>query len=693
MDRTVITSACPLDCPDACSLEITVEDGRVTKLDGDRRNPETQGFICNKVRRFHERLYGPDRLLHPGVRAGGKGEGRFRRASWDEALDLVAAKLEEARSRHGGESILPFCYGGSNGLLTQDAADARLFHRLGASWLARTVCAATSGRACSGLYGGMPGVGYQDYVHARLIVLWGANPSVSGIHLVPYVLEARRRGAKLVVVDPRRTPLARQADLHLAVRPGADLPLALAVIRWLFAAGRADLEFLAAHAAGTGELRRRAEPWTPERAAAAAGVPAADIEAFARLYADAAPAVVRCGWGVERNRHGGSAVAAVLALPAVAGKLGVRGGGYTLSNAESWSLDTSAAVGAEPPPVRTLNMNRLGRHLTEPLAPPVSLLFVYNSNPLATLPNQRRVRAGLAREDLFTVVFDPVLTDTARYADVVLPATTFLEHGELRAGYGAPVLQRGRPVVAPAGEARSNHEVFLELCRRLGLQRPGDAETLDDFVRAAVSGLENAGEVLAALDSEGIAVPASGLHPVQMVDLTPGTADGRIHLCPEELDREAPGGLYRFEDEAERIEADGGPYPLALLSPAGSRTICSTLGELDRRGPVLELHPDDARRYGIAAGDAVRAHNEWGEVRAVARLSPDLRPGVTLLEKGMWLRNAPARSTVNALIPDHLSDLAGGACFSDARVAVERIGGGSLEHQEGGEDQGGGGSP
>lgn len=665
LDFAAVKSACPLDCPDACSLEVTVEDGRVVRLEGDRRNPETQGFICNKVRHFHERLYGPDRVLHPGVRDGRKGEGRFRRVSWDEALGLVAARIDEVRGRHGGEAILPFCYGGSNGVLTQDAMDARLFYRLGTSRLERTVCAATSGRACAGLYGGMPGVGYQDYAEARLIVLWGANPSVSGIHLVPYVTEARRRGARLVVVDPRRTSLAKQADLHLAVRPGTDLPLALAVIRWLFAAERADLGFLAAHAAEWEELRERCEPWTSERAAEVTGVAAAEIESFARLYADSSPALVRCGWGVERHRHGGSAVAAVLALPAVAGKFGVHGGGYTLSNAEAWPLDTSSAVGAEPPSTRSLNMNRLGRHLTGDLDPQVSLLFVYNSNPAATLPNQRLVRAGLEREDLFTVVFDPTLTDTARYADVVLPGTTFLEHHEMRAGYGASVLQHGVPVIPPVGESRSNHEVFLELCRRLGLSQPGDAETPADFVRAAVSGLERAEAVLADLDAQGIAFPDHGLRPVQMADLLPRTEDGRIHLCPAELDAEAPGGLYRFEGNG------SGPHPLALLSPASSRTICSTLGELDRHGPVLEIHPEDARRFNVADGVAVRVHNEWGEARAVARLSTDVRPGAVLLEKGAWARSVPGGSTVNALIPDDLSDLAGGACFSDARVSIE----------------------
>jgi anaerobic selenocysteine-containing dehydrogenase len=677
-----LPSACPLDCPDACSLAVTVAGGRVVRLDGDRRNPETQGFICDKVRRLHRRVHGPDRLLHPGLRAGKKGEGRFQRLSWDAALDLVAERIVEVRRRHGGEALLPFCYGGSNGLLTQDAVDARLFHRLGASRLARTVCAATSGRACGGLYGGMPGIGYRDYARARLIVIWGANPSTSGIHLVPFVLAARRGGAKLVVVDPRRTPLARQSDLHLAVRPGGDLPLALCVIDWLFREGCADLDFLARRAVEWGELRRRAALWPPDRAAAVCGVPAEQIERFARLYAESSPAVVRCGWGVERNRHGGSAVAAVLALPAVGGKFGVRGGGYTLSNAEAWSLDGAAAAGAAPPPTRLLNMNRLGRYLTGEIdAPPIGLLFVYNSNPLATLPAQRRVRAGLEREDLFTVVFDPVLTDTARYADVVLPATTFLEHDELRIGYGSPALQWSRPVIAPVGEARSNREVFLALCDRLGLSRPGeDARTCDELVSAALGAAGAAGatganggaaEVLASLERDGIAFPKAGLDPVQLVDVQPATADGKIHLCPAELDREAPDGLYSFH--AEGGEGGRESYPFALISPATSRTICSTLGELDRHAPVVELHPADARRLGIEQGSQVRVYNAWGEVRAPARLNADLQPGLALMAKGLWPCDAPGGDTVNCLIPDDLSDLAGGACFSDARVAVEPV--------------------
>lgn len=667
-ETTTVRSFCPLDCPDACSLEVQVADGRLVALEGDRRNPVTQGFICTKVRHFPERVHGPHRLLHPGIREGEKGEGRFRRASWDEALDLVARRMEAARDAHGGEAVLPFCYGGSNGLLTQDAADARLFRRFGASRLARTVCAAPSGRAAAGLYGAMPGVAYPDYAEARLIVLWGANPSVSHIHMVPYIREARRRGARLVVVDPRRIPLARGADLHLAVRPGGDLPLALAVIRWLFENGEADLELLAARATGVEELRRRAAPWTPERAAEASGVEAADVERFARLYAASAPALVRCGWGLERNRNGGSAVAAVLALPAVAGKLGVRGGGFTLANSSGWKLSTAAAVAAPPPDTRTINMNHLGRVLLEADDPPVEVLFVYNCNPLATMPDQERVRRGLARPDLFTVVFDPVRTDTACYADVVLPATTFLEHRELARGYGAIALLQSDPAIPPVGEARSNHRVFLDLCRRLGLERPGDAQGEDDLVRAALEAQGEAPDLAASLDGSGIAFPPWGDRPVQLVDVHPATPDGKIRLCPEELDREAAGGLYHY-----RPDPGGEGHPLALVSPATRRTISSSLGERHRAQEALEIHPDDAAARGIGDGDAVRVHNELGEVRCTARLNDDLKPGVVFLPKGLWSHNTANGATANALVPDTLSDLAGGACFNDARVEVERL--------------------
>ncbi|MGH9314017.1 MAG: molybdopterin-dependent oxidoreductase, partial [Vicinamibacterales bacterium] len=348
--RSTVATACPLDCPDSCSLDVTVERGRVVEIDGSHANPVTGGYICAKVRRFGDRVYGDDRLRHPAVRTGAKGTGGFSRIGWDEALDLIASKMRETRDRWGGEAILPFMYGGSNGLLTHDAVDAELWRRFGTSRLARTVCAAPTGDAAQAMYGKMTGIGYADYACARMIVIWGANPSASGIHLVPHVRTAQRAGAKLVVVDPRTTPLARRADLHLALRPGTDLPVALSLIRHLFDNGHADREFLDRHARGAEALRARASEWTIERAADVAGISATGLGQLASWYASISPAVVRCGWGLERNRNGGNAVLSVLALPAVAGKFGVRGGGFSMSNSAAFGIKAAAWMNDTPEP-------------------------------------------------------------------------------------------------------------------------------------------------------------------------------------------------------------------------------------------------------------------------------------------------------------------------------------------------------
>lgn len=659
----VLPSACPLDCPDACSLEVLVQDGQVVKIDGTHRNPLTQGYICSKVRRLPELLYGEERVLHPAVRIGPKGENRFEQVSWDTALDLAAARMREARERWGGESILPFSYGGSNGLLTQDTTDARLFYRLGASRLARTVCAAATGRAATGLYGKMPGIALSDYIHSKLIVVWGVNPSASGIHMVPILQEAQRRGARLVVVDPRRTPLAKKADMHLAPRPGTDLPLALAIHRFLFEEGLADWGFLNEHAHGAEELRRRALPWTFERAAEVTGVPAEGIERLARMYAETSPAAIRAGWGMERNRNGGSAVAAVLALPAVGGKFGVRGGGYTLSNSGAFTFDRPAAVGEPEPATRTVNMNLLGRTLVEEQNPPVKVLFVYNCNALATMPNQELVRRGLEREDLFTVVFEQFWTDTARYADLVLPATTFLEHRELSRGYGSMLMSRTEAVAAPAGESRPNYEVFGDLCRRLGLSRPGEPETAAEFEVALLGRSERMRD---ELDRDGIALPDTGWAPIQFVDSFPLTPDRKAYLVPEALDKEAPFGMYAYQEDP-----DG--RSLALISPATARTISSYLGNLYRDLCPLEIHPEDAMLRGIADGDEIRVWNAYGEVRVKARLTRDVKPGVVVLPKGLWSHQTLSGTTANAVAPDTFTDLGQGACFNDARVEVARV--------------------
>jgi anaerobic selenocysteine-containing dehydrogenase len=662
--ESIVETACPLDCPDACALSVTVRGGRVAKIDGVAGHPITRGYICAKVRQFHRRVYGDDRLLHPAIRRGAKGAAAFRRVTWDEALDHVARTLADIRARSGGEAILPLCYGGSNGFLTQDYADQVLFRRLGASRLLRTVCAAPTGAANQGLYGKMTSTAYQDYPEARLIVIWGANPGVSGIHLMPFLKDARGNGARLVVIDPRATALSRQADMHLAVRPGTDLVVALALHRHLFESDLADRRFLEAHTTGWERLRERAAPWTLERAAEISGVPAASIEALANLYAQSSPALVKCGWGLERNRNGGSAAAAVLALPAVAGKFGVRGGGYSMSNSAAWSIDRTWLRDGEAP-TRAINMNQVGRELLAPSGTPLEALFVYNCNPAVTLPDQARVLRGLARESLFTVVFDQVLTDTAAFADVVLPATTFLEHYDFARGYGPITLQLGKPVIDQVGEARSNTDVFMELVRRLSLDAEGDpADDLDAMLNVLGELPQAIGDDLR--DRWSAAPPHQG-RPVQFVDVFPRTGDRKVHLCPDALDREAPLGLYGFQPDPASDR-----FPLALISPASDRTISSTLGELARPAVKLEINPADADARGIETDDDIRVFNELGEVLLTAQVSPLVRPGTVAMPKGLWRRSTANRYTASVLVPDTLSDIGAGACFNDARVQVEK---------------------
>ncbi len=661
----VVNTACPLDCPDACSLAVTVQRGRVVEIDGARKNPVTNGFICAKVRKFGERVYGEDRLLHPAIRTGAKGQGRFTRIPWDDALELVADRFRRAKSDAGAESILPFSYGGSNGLLTQDNLDAQLWRRFGTSRLARTVCAAPTGVANQALYGKMPSVTYQDYPHAGLIVLWGVNPSASGIHLVPYVREAQKRGAKLVVVDPRTTALARSADIHLRVKPGTDVAVALAIHRHLFEGGHADETFLREHTTGAERLRERALPWTIERAADTAGIDALALGRFADLYASSSPALLRCGWGLERNRNGGNAAMAVLSLPAVGGKFGVRGGGYSMSNSASWSIDRTW-IGADEPPTRLVNMNHLGRALTEYDDPPVNVLFVYNCNPAVTVPDQRRILRGLERDDLFTVVFDQVMTDTALYADLVLPATTFLEGYDFAKAYGPIAMDLVRPVIDVVGEARSNADVFGALCGRLGLL--SDAEPKDEL-ELTVRVLDTLpGEIGQELRTGTPPSPAFGIAPIQFVDVFPKTPDRKVNLFPADLESAAPIGLYRFQADPATDR-----FPLTLISPASDRTISSTLGELPRPDVKLSMHPADADARGLTQGDLVRIFNELGEVHCTLAVTAGIRGGSVSLPKGLWRRSTRNGFTATALAPDTLTDLGGGACFNDARVQVASL--------------------
>jgi anaerobic selenocysteine-containing dehydrogenase len=597
---------------------------------------------------------------------GAKGERRFESTSWNDAISEIRDRFNEIRSRWGGEAILPFHYGGSNGLVTDGLLDALFFSKLGASRLEKTICAVPTTEVAMGMYGKMPGVAFEDFVHSRCIVVWGANPKASNIHLVPYLRQAKKNGAFVAAVDPRRNFSQEEVDLHLPVRPGTDLPVALAMIAHWERQGNLDLEFLQEQAVDLELLLKQARAWSLDQAAAVAGVEADDIERLAQELAARSPAVIRCGWGIERNRNGGQAVAAVLAMPALLGKFGVRGGGYTMSNTGAFRFDPATVVGPLEKTTRSINMTQLGRALTEDLEPPVKALFVYNANPAVTVPDQRTVLRGLARDDLFTVVFDQVLTDTATYADLVLPAATFLEGRDLRGGYGSFVVGGVRPVIEPRGEARTNMAVFSALGRAMGWEDEAfhwDEETVFRRVATAVemAGRRPRGERLEAGGCERHDFP--GGEPIQFETVHPRTADGKIHLTPAVLGPEP----YMFQ-----APDDG--LPLALITPASSRMVNSTLGESNYPRLIVDLHPREAAARGIQAGDQVRVFNDLGEVECVAATNERLRPGVVAMPKGAWRHASLNGETSTALCPDHLNIVGGAACFNDARVEVERMG-------------------
>jgi anaerobic selenocysteine-containing dehydrogenase len=665
-------SVCPLDCPDRCSLEVSVENGRVTSITGSRVHPLTDGFICAKVRDFPRRVYGPDRLLYPMRRTGPKGSGRFERVSWDDAVGTIARKFTDILGRRGGEAILPFYYGGSNGLLTQGTTDERLFRSIGASRLARTVCAAPTGVVTDALYGKMASVDLPDFALAKFIIIWGANPKHSNIHLMPYLKAAREAGGRVALIDPRRTMSGQYVDMHLPVLPGTDGAVALAMIGHLERAGAVDRAFLEKHAVGWERVLERARSWTLERAAARAGVKASDIAAIAEAFAAADPAVIRCGWGLERNRNGESSVAAVLALPAIAGKFGVPGGGYTLSSSASFGVDEERIVGVPEAKTRIVNMNHLGRALLEETDPPIEALFVYNANPVVTVPDQNRIVRGLEREDLFTVVFDQVMTDTALYADIALPATTFLEHTELSTSYGTYVVMLGEPVIEPAGEAKPNEEVFGLIMEKMGIRDEGPrGERLLEEALAAMEGPLASGDGAAGRDGRArlerlrreriLKFDFPGTRPVQFKTAFPNTPDRKADLWPAALGADP---YLVLDDPAEAR------YPLALISPATDRTISSSLGEFNHDDVRLEMHPDDATARRLRDGQEVRIHNDLGEVRVALRINAGVRPGVVFLPKGIWNRHTKNGRVGTALVPDAISAVSGGACFNDARVEV-----------------------
>jgi len=666
-------SVCPLDCPDTCSLTVTVRDDRVVRVRGSRANPYTAGVLCAKVpSAYPEWVHGPGRLQTPLRRVGAKGEGRFERISWAEALDLVHAGLTKAIREHGPQSVVPFNYAGPHGFLAYASMDLRFFHKLGASLLDRKpLCGGIRTEAWIGTYGTAPGIPPEHIGLAELIVAWGNNVTWSNLHITPLINQARKNGGKLVVVDPKRTKIAEQADLHIALTPGTDVVLAWAVTNELERRGGLDQRFIAEHVEGFEAYMERARRYPVAEAAKICGVPEAEIRQLAEWYQSASPACISVGNGLERNQNGGAGIRAVFALPALAGKWGVPGGG--LVNGAGFSFPKTPARLQRPELIpagtRTLNIVDMGRHLTDPtLTPPIKAVFIYNHNPVIVHPDQNRMKRGLAREDLFAVGCDVVMTDSLAYCDVVLPASSHFEYADLYASYGTHWLQRAEPVIPPQGDSLPNTEIFRRLAARFGFTDPiftaSDAELMDDAVDPADARLGGVRPRALPLD-RALQMRIAGDDPIMFKNVKPATKSGKVELASPYLEDKYGSRLPDFR-------AFTTPAPLILITPASDERITSTFGGLPASDetPPLEMHPDDARARGLADGARVRVWNDLGEVHLPLKITDSIRPGVVCSLKGAWFRTSDNGQTVSALAPTHHADISGGACYNDTRVDV-----------------------
>ena len=676
-------SVCALDCPDACSLLVNVENGHATRLRGDPGHPVTRGFLCGKVAQYLDREYSPERLLYPQKRVGAKGEGRFERITWDEALDSIARNLEGVARQFGPEAILPYSYAGTMGLLHGSGMDRRFFHRLGASRLDRTICSATGTAALTATQGLRYGTEPEQFSLAKLILAWAANIHGTNVHMWPFIVEARRNGARLYVIDPIRTRTAALADRHFQIHPGSDLALALGLMHVIIGEKLYDADYVGRYTNGFEALEERVRSYPPERVAALTGIAREDIVTLAREYATTRPAAIRLNYGVQRSERGGAATRAIAALPALTGSWREAGGGLQLSLSQAFQLNRRALempdlqshspLGRE---ARLVNMSELGKALTELDAPPVKAIVVYNSNPAAIAPNQNLVLRGFRRDDLFTVVLEQFQTDTADHADILLPATTFLEHTDLYFAYGHYHLQLARAVVEPPGEARSNGEVFRSLAGRMGFEDECFRDSEDDMIRTLLGSghpfLE--GITMERLERErsvrlNVSPPGTPFRPFAEGGF--GTPSGKCEFGAEDLEYVPPVESRQGDAELRRR------YPLELISSKNDDSMNSTFGNrggVDHQTAMLHIHHEDAGRRGIHDGDRVRAFNDRGSLLLVAEVDGVVPPGVVRAPSVRWNKLSPDGRNANALTSDRLTDMGGGPAFYNCLVEVERCG-------------------
>jgi anaerobic selenocysteine-containing dehydrogenase len=677
----IVQGACPHDCPDTCALRITVEDGRVTRVAGDPDHPPTHGALCTKVSRYAERSYHPERVLTPLRRVGKKGEGRFEPVGWDEALDAIAARLKSIAARDA-QAILPYSYAGTMGLVQGDGMAARFFHKLGASLLDRTICATAGGEALAATYGGKVGMHLEFFAESRLILIWGSNPITSSVHFWNFAQQAKRAGAKLVCIDPRRTETAEKCHQHIALRPGTDGALALGLMHELTLYGHLDDDYVTRHVEGWPALRERALQWPPERVAAVCGITADEVRALARDYGTTKPAAIRLNYGMQRVHGGGNAVRLVALLPCLTGAWRHRAGGLLLSSS-GWFKGVRHDAALQRPDLlagrapRTINMSTIGDALNHEASadfgPRIEAVVVYNSNPVAVAPHSGEVVRGFAREDLFTVVLEHFLTDTADHADFVLPATTQLEHWDAHSAYGHTYALLNRPAIAPLGQARSNAAIFRALAARLGYTEPCFAESDEAMARSAF-GAEH-------VDRDELAT--RGWSKLRIAD-APFADGGFPTATGKAMAAEVPGlGLPDHVPNHECAETTpelAARYPLAFISPPARHFLNSSFVNVAslraaEREPLLEMHPADAAARGIADGAEVRVFNDRGEYRCKAAVGARARPGV-VNGLGVWWRKMGLDGTnVNQLTHQRLTDMGRGPTFYDCLVEVAAVAG------------------
>jgi anaerobic selenocysteine-containing dehydrogenase len=708
MARTTVVGACPHDCPDTCSILTTVEDGKAIAVRGNPDHPFTRGRLCVKVNNYEERVYSDKRVLYPLKRVGAKGSRQFQRISWDEAIETIATRWKSIIAEHGAQAILPYSYLGTQGIINGLNVGDPLFNKLGATVSERTFCDSGSCTAYMMTIGPTPGVDPESFVHSKYILLWACNTLGTNSHHWPFIEQARKAGAKLVVIDPVRTRTARLADWHIPIRPGTDAALALAMIHVIIKENLVDRDYIDKHTVGYDELAERASTYTPEFAAQETGIPVDDIVKLAREYATTPPAVVRIGVAVERHAGGGQTVRAIACLPGLIGAWKHVGGG--LLQLPIWAFpvkwDVLMRPELAPEKMRVLNSWRLGPALTGELGfdPPIKSLFVYNANPMAMVTEQTKLEKGLEREDLFTVVSEHFLTDTARYADIVLPATTQLEQKDIMFSWGHLYLSYNNPAIEPLGESVPNTELFRRLAKAMGIEDPSFYRTDDEMIEASLDWTNPVlqGITLEDVKAKGYArltVPSAGdwaphrdgnfPTPTGKCEFKSTITGGGNFVVP--LFRQGYNGdqdgtpvdaLPHYippNENPQTTPALAKRYPLSLITPKSHAFLNSNYGNLPAQTAQageeqsVFLHPDDAERRGIVAGAPIRVFNDRGAFEAFASISPDVMPGVVMAPSGYWHRSNRKGATVHALTPPAYADLGRAPTFSDVLVQVGKL--------------------